>query len=75
MLFRSSTRGEAHAAPRVEPGDKVTYTDATGRRWCATVHAIVTGPDSDPWAWLLIDADPRRIVREPVRDLTSGCGT
>ena len=50
-----------------------TYTDATGARWCATVGYIGPGADGTPWAWATIDADARRLVHVPLRDLIDGC--
>lgn len=66
-------RCTAEAASVMEPGAVVTYTDAAGRDWCATVQTIATGVGSTPWAWLTINADPRRVVRVELPDLRMGC--
>ena len=57
------------------PGSKATYVDTAGREWCATVAAVQLGVGGVPWAWMTIDADPRRGVRAPVSDLRAGCAT
>lgn len=54
-------------------GDVVTYTEPTGRAWCATVGTTDAGADGLPWAWFTINADPRRVFHAPVSDLVAGC--
>jgi hypothetical protein len=50
-------------------GEHYTYTDQTGRSWCATANAIAIGVDGLAWAWLTIDVDPRRVAHVPVSAL------
>jgi hypothetical protein len=54
-------------------GERYTYTDQTGRQWCATANAFDIGVDGLAWAWLTIDADPRRAVHMPMSTLGVGC--
>ncbi len=61
------------AAQALAQGTQVTYTDATGRNWCATVAVTGEGAGAGAWAWLTIDADPRRIAKVPVVELVLGC--
>jgi hypothetical protein len=46
-----------------------TYTDPAGARWCVTLGYTGQGADGRPWAWVTIDADSRRLVHVPLRDL------
>lgn len=64
---------EAQGATRFYPGDAVTFIDA-GRSWCARVFSVAAGPDAGPWAWITINADPRRAFHVPLADLKPGCG-
>ena len=57
----------------ISPGSHVTIRDATGREWCATVVYLLEGPGSDMWAWVRLNADPRRTDRAPLRELRPGC--
>jgi len=57
----------------IEPGIQVTYTDAVGRPWCATVVLLGDGPGHESWAWVQLDADPRRIAHGPLGDFKRGC--
>jgi hypothetical protein len=61
------------AAASLAPGASVTYRDATGREWCATVRTLGVGADTSSWAWVSIDADPRRVVHAEVAELVAGC--
>lgn len=54
-------------------GEATTYTEETGTRWCATVRSIATGVGAIPWAWVTIDADPRRVFHVPHAELRPGC--
>lgn len=54
-------------------GEATTYTEETGTRWCAVVRSIATGTGSVPWAWLTIDADPRRVFHVRYAELRPGC--
>ena len=57
----------ALAAPTVAPGAVVTYTEpGTVDAWACVIVALYLGPDGAPWAWLRVEADPRRILRAPV---------
>ncbi|HEY0858266.1 MAG TPA: hypothetical protein VGE16_14470 [Albitalea sp.] len=51
----------------------MTLRDATGRDWCATVVHLSEGPGGDTWAWVRLNADPRRTDRAPLRELSPGC--
>lgn len=52
----------------------VTYTDPMGARWCASIAYLdPEGPGGVAWAWLTLQADPRRIVRAPLAQLAEGC--
>jgi hypothetical protein len=75
ILIGLVDRCTAEAASVLEAGSVVTYTDAAGRDWCATVHGFAPGPSADPWAWLTINADPRRVVRAEVASLRLGCSS
>ncbi|CAG1017372.1 hypothetical protein BURC_02018 [Burkholderiaceae bacterium] len=55
------------------PGSHVTFRDAAGREWCATVVYLLEGPGTDVWAWVRLNADPRRTDRAPLRELRPGC--
>lgn len=55
-------------------GEATTYTEETGTRWCATVRSIATGAGAVPWAWVTIDADPRRVFHVRYAELRPGCG-
>ena len=60
-------------AQALVPGATVTYREASGRTWCATIWSIEMGVAGVPIAWLTIDADPRRIVHAELSALTPGC--
>ena len=64
--------GAAHGAELQPAGSRCTWADEFGTTWAVTVAYVATGADGSPWAWATIDADPRRVVRMPVRDLR-GC--
>lgn len=61
------------ASVSVAPGASVTYRDAAGREWCGTVKTLSVGVDATSWAWVSIDADPRRVVHAAVSELEEGC--
>lgn len=69
-LFFGCTDAKADELPRV--GMVCTYTDQGGTEWAATLQAIASGAGSIPWAWLTINADPRRVVKLPAFELR-GC--
>lgn len=58
-----------------EVGQRCTYTDALGRSWAVSVASIEQGVDGLPWAWVNVDADPRRVFRVPVASLRECRGT
>jgi hypothetical protein len=55
-----------------EAGQRCTYSDTLGRDWNVTVASVERGVDGQPWAWVNVDADPRRVFRIPVASLR-GC--
>lgn len=59
--------------PPIQTGSLVTFRDAAGSEWCATVAGMANGPGNEPWAWLRFNADPRRIEKTPLSDLAAGC--
>jgi hypothetical protein len=63
----------AAETPSIQAGSVVTYRDAAGRDWCATVASVGEGAGNEPWAWLRLNADPRRVEKTPLRDLAAGC--
>lgn len=69
--FAALTPAKAAELPTV--GMVCTYTDLNGTDWAATVQAIASGPGGLPWAWLTINADPRRIVKLPAFELQGRC--
>ena len=65
----------AEAAEPIAPGQSVTYTDAAGGEWCATVQSIAPGAGAVPWAWLILNANRLCVVHEPVSALRAGCAS
>jgi len=65
----------ASAAEPVQIGSKWRFVEASGREWCVTVVAVDSGVDSEPWAWLTYDGDPRRSEHVPAALLKTPCKT
>lgn len=59
--------------PPLAPGAVVTYKDASGREWCATIETLLEGPGSEPWAWVSFNTDHRRTGHAPLSELRPGC--
>jgi len=73
LLVCASVFVATTGARAVELQQSVSYTDQSGHIWCAKVRYVEKGHDGRPWAWLTIDADPRRIMHAPVAELVIGC--
>ena len=64
----------AAAAEPVRTGDRATYTDAAGNKYCGTVAAIDLGAASVARAWVLLDGRPPHVAQAaPLSDLIRGC--
>lgn len=66
---------EEETKPPLAPGAVVTYKDASGREWCATIETLSDGPGREPWAWISFNTDRRRTGRAPLSELRLGCGS
>lgn len=63
-------------ASAIEVGQRVTYTDETGARWCARVGYVEQhGIGGAAFAWVEIDADPRRVFNVLQSTLSAGCAS
>lgn len=69
-----ASAGEPEPVTLPAIGEATTYTEPAGTRWCARVRSIVTGAGAVPWAWVTIDADPRRVFSVRYAELRPGCG-
>jgi hypothetical protein len=66
----------AETSAALEMSGQVTFTESTGRQWCAHILYIDRqGVGGVVVAFLTIDADPRRLFHVPAADLIAGCSS